>query len=274
MQDTNTDENTINTINTINSTLENKILTQVENDLQNNGWNERLEQICMNIGKSAYELKNNHEKLSRKYTFFSKLLHIILMLLSTGIAAATFNSTDNVVFLTFKRIINYTITFLTVLLNFLSLEKLATQHSIASSNFSILYHDIQQQFCLSRTARLPGTKYTSKILKTYDNLLLTGPFVNHKIEGVLSQLDITIANDTGLDNKRNGVIYNKPKPILIDKDKSRLEQIHNCNVNNDIFSDRDLENIPLEQVTQIRSKVAQAKVKFELDRNRYHHLDL
>jgi hypothetical protein len=267
MQDTETDEPYETTLN---STVENKILTQVDYELQNNSWNEKLEQICINTGKSAYELQNSHEKLSRKYTFFSKLLHIVLMLLSTGIAADTFNSSDNMLFITLKRIINYTITFLTVLLNFLSLEKLATRHSIASSNFSILYHDIQQQFCLSRTERLPGTKYTSKILKNYDNLLLSGPFVAQKRPEPLSYLDISIANDQKIDNKRNGVIYN-PKPIL---DKSKLEQIHNCNVNNDVFSERNLENIPLEQVTNIRSKVAQARVKFELERNQFHHLDL
>lgn len=261
------DDNTYE--NTLNSTIENKILTQVENDLQNNGWNEKLEQICVNTGKSAYGLKNCHEKLSRKYLFYSKLLHIFLLLLSTGMSADTFNYNDSsVVYGTFKRIIIYMITFLTVLLNFLSLEKLATKHSIASSNFSILYHDIQQQFCLSRTSRLQGTKYTSKILKTYDNLLLTGPFVNGVGEP-LSNLEIGIANDKNI-NKRHGVLYEKP--VIIEK--SRLEQIHNCNVTNDVLSDRNLENIPLEQVSQIRSKVAQAKIKFELHRNQVHNLDL
>jgi hypothetical protein len=256
--------------NTINSSIEHKILTQVEYDLQNNGWNEKLEQICVNTGKSAYELKNSHEVFSRKYVFYSKLLHIFLLLLTTGMSADTFNYNDNsLVYDTFKRIIIYIITFLTVLLNFLSLEKLATKHSIASSNFSILYHDIQQQFCLSRTARLAGSKYTSKILKTYDNLLLAGPFVSQKGEP-LSNIEISNITDKSLVNKRHGVIYNKSEII----DKSKLEQIHKCNVNNDIFSEKNLENIPLEQVTQIRTKVAQAKIKFELQRNQVHHLDI
>lgn len=157
--------------------------TKINNLVMNltNGWNDKNERMLISVGENAASYKWMHEKSVSFYGTINKILSIIIILFSTGLSAQTIVPNDEQTDPTsdiFRRVFTYIITLISVVQNFLKLEKISEEHRTASSNFSKLYYEIQQQMCMYRKDRKPATFYINDILKRYDTLIVSSPTIN------------------------------------------------------------------------------------------------
>jgi hypothetical protein len=262
--------------------IEKRILEKVKLDMKNNNWTDRTEKIILNIGQNARNFKNEHENLSRKYNLLSKLMNVILIIISTILSAQTFtNINANSPLDVIKKILTIVINIISVLTNFLSFDKFATQHNIASSNFSVLYHDIQQQLIQERKDRVNGIIYTGKTLKRYDDLILSGPPLKYtEINTSLEEIIIdpnTINYIKPLNNpidKRSGTIFGPSSQLfskrVSNEPSNHLAQLTACHDENKNMINRELKDLPEEKQKQIRQNVAKQTLAFELERSNNH----
>lgn len=164
----------------------------------NNGWNDKNERIIISIGENAASYKWMHEKCSMYYKTINRVLGIIMILFSTGLSAETVlpNDPNNIVIDILRRLFTYIITFISVLHNFLKYEQLSEQHMSSASEFSQLYHAIQQQMCMYRRNRTNATEYVADVLKRYDSMVINGPDINNyvisKFKNVFKNADISV----------------------------------------------------------------------------------
>jgi hypothetical protein len=257
--------------------IEEKILEKVKLDLYNNKWTDKTEKIIKDVAQNSRNFKNEHEKLSRRYGLYSKILNVILIIFTTTLSAQTFNiSPFNSPLDTIKKILTVIINIISISLNFLNFDAFNTKHNIASSNFSKLYNDIQQQLVQERKDRTDGVVYIGKTLKRYDDLILSGPALKYK--EITTPLEEIIVDNNNilkpLSNKRNGTIFgNHTLPILNNRDNepsNHLDQLTACHqyANNNI--NRQIEDLSAERQKKIRENVAKKQLEYEMKRNNNH----
>jgi hypothetical protein len=232
---------------------DNEIVQKLGTILINNGWNDKNEKIIIYIGENAVSYKWMHEKSAYHYQFLNNTLTIILIIFSSLLTAETIITNESIVVEIIRRVITYIITVLSVINNFLNYEKLSEKHLASSIQFSVLYHDIQQQMCMYRQDRQNAIKYVSSILKKYDSLVLSCPTIATKI---LKQFKETFKNS---DISLPAIADNIQKIEIISENNTELKsdierQPVNVNLSNlnDIYnvfkvtgdiSDNDLKNI-------------------------------
>lgn len=258
--------------------LENKVLhkqTKLDILLYNNGWNDKNEQLIVNIGENCNVYRNLHNKHEQKFTLYNHVISIIIIVFNGSLALTnTFNSNSqcypNTPINILEKICIYIVTVLSVTNNFLKFEKLTAEHKHTSSLFNEIYHDIQKTMCLYRKDRPNAVKYISTILKKYDTLILSSPSIkspntrddneiNNKIINP-SKIDIIVENDnimlTTLESHKN--------PIQLNQQHSNLSQISNLYRIDGDLSEND--NITIQDIKHSKQKTLQLHSIYEMDR--------
>lgn len=155
----------------------------------NKGWNDNNERLIVSLGENAASYKWMHEKCSTMYSKYAKILGIIIIFFNALLSAETlftFTTTTTdcnqiTVFDISQKLTVWIVTILSIIQNFLNLEKTIAKHNNSAVLFSDLYHDIQKQMCLYRKDRFLAVKYISSVMKKYDNLEINGPDINSRI---------------------------------------------------------------------------------------------
>ena len=152
--------------------------------LLNNGWNNRNEKILTTLGENAAAYKWMHEKSYSLYNFLHKCISLITLILSTSLSAeSVIPDQDSSGIKVYRQVSIYIVTFISVLQNFLKLEKTATNHANQSAKYSEFYHDIQQKFSVYRRDRGNAQEYLGKMMKLYDDYNTNGPKIDSLVIG-------------------------------------------------------------------------------------------
>lgn len=147
----------------------------------NNGWNDNNEKIMMKLGENSAAYKWMHEKSYSIFNTINGVLNMIIVIMGTSLSAESVVRDDpvaNTGLEIFKSVGIYTVTILTVILNFLRLEERSSNHRNQSVKFLELYQDIQNKMSMYRRDRPDSQEYITKMLKRYDTYVLTGPDIN------------------------------------------------------------------------------------------------
>lgn len=257
-----------------------------------NGWNDKNERIVISIGENAASYKWMHERSSYLYKTINQIFSILLIVFSTTLSAATLiPQQDTTLPLDIsQQVITYILTLLSVIQNFLKFEQLSEQHLNASSEFSKLYHDIQQQMCMYRRHRNNATTYVTSILKHYDSLVVNGPQIHTRViaqfKNAFKSSDISLPDIA--DKIQKIEIISEPlqarlfnNNVARSKDTKRhgmygmnnLDQIHSVfQIHGDI-SDKDIENASTHELQQLKSRFLSGKSNFEFNRFLQHTLE-
>ena len=286
------------------SNAKNDNFVKIKNELieLNNGWNDKNERIVISIGENASSYKWMHEKTSGEYKLISKILNIIMIILSTGLSAETIIPVDdnNFALSIVRRTLTYMITLLSVLTNFLKYDQLSERHVGTANEFSKLYHDIQQQMCMYRQNRKNATVYVADVLKLYDNLIISGPSIPDnivlKFKETFKNTDISIPDIADRIQKIEIITENpeikinmanidaenitgiKSRGIQTNTDKSKrygrigfnnLNEIHNIfRIHGDV-TDNDVNNEI--ELRELKNKFLKEKSDFEYQRYLQHN---
>jgi NACalpha-BTF3-like transcription factor len=270
----------------------------------NNGWNDNNERIVISVGENSASYKWMHEKCASNQKILYKFMSISLIVLSTALTAETIfpdHSSDISIDIT-RRIFLYIVNVLTVLQTFLKCEEMSEKHLAAASNFSNLYHDIQQQMCMFRRDRIDATKYVGDCLKQYDSFVINSPDISPRvlrsfkqtfknadiavpeIADRIQKIEIITEDQNNIkilqDQKQKGIekkVKRKGIPLVMNKtDMTKnghvcnLSQIHNAfQIHGDI-TDKDLENINSVELKELRSRFLQQKSDYEYQRFLQH----
>lgn len=162
-------------------------LNKVDILVLNNGWNDKNEKLIVSIGYSSNIYKSLHEKTSKKYLFYDKLINLPLLILSVFLstnAIADFLDTNYIIF---RKILIFIITLLTVINTFLNYSPLATKHLYSASSFNLIYNDIRNTMCIYRKDRENAIKYIQKIMKEYDHLEISSPTIPDRLIKTMSK---------------------------------------------------------------------------------------
>jgi hypothetical protein len=235
---------------------------KIQRSIINNAWNDDIEKTVASYGENSNSYKWMHDKSSESYRGIDSYITIGLIFLSTVLSALTFFTSDtNLALNIFTRIITYLINFLTVMNQTLKFKDVASKHSIAANEFSLLYHNIQQQLCLFRRDRVNAIKYMQKILSQYDSLQTTGPDIpariikqfmktfrnsNFSIPDIadrIQKIDIITEDNTVSPTVIRNVINNN----------DNLPTHSNINTNiNPIVNSRNNNNVPINQTVPLQ----------------------
>lgn len=145
----------------------------------NNGWNDKNESVLIKLGEHSAAYKWMHEKSYTILNTISTVLNTFLVLIGTALSAESvvvYDGTGTVHIL--KTIGIYTVTVLTVVLNFLKLDERSFVHKTQCIKFLEIYQDIQGKMSMYRRDRPDAQVYSTGLLKKYDNLILTGPDIS------------------------------------------------------------------------------------------------
>ena len=168
-----------------------KIIEKVKTQNINRGWNDENETLIVNIGHNAASYQILHEASAKYYNNLNNILKILLIVISSILSALVtiyqdcVDFTDNIKII--RNILTYIVNILTILIHFLHFQKLSVKHYHTASEYSKLYHDIQQQMCLFRRDRLLAVKYVYNIIKKYDNIKSSAPDINLKTINTLKK---------------------------------------------------------------------------------------
>ena len=246
----------------------------------NNGWNDKNERILISIGENAASYKWMHERSASVQKNVHIALSITSIILSTGLSAETVLTTSQSTIVTeLRRVCVYLVTVISVLQTFLNSQKLSEQHLMYASEFSKLYHEIQQQMCTYRRHRPPATKYVSECLKQYDSLVVKGPDINQLIvkqfKRNFGNSEISVPAIADRIQKIEIVAETaKSRDIRPSNNKcvnsNNLHEIHNIfQINGDI-TDKDLKDADDIKLRQIKKKIQNERMNFEYHRFREH----
>ena len=167
-----------------NDTYNESAISKLDALILNNGWNDKNEVLIVSIGENAASFKWMHEKCGYRYSLYNKIINIIIIFFNSLLSAQSLvpvDSSSYPVINILQNVLIYIVTLLSVTSNFLKYEELSTKHLNASSLFSDLYHDVQQQMCLYRKDRLIAVKYISDTLKKYDSLVSSSPDISKSV---------------------------------------------------------------------------------------------
>jgi hypothetical protein len=243
--------------------------------LYNNGWNDKNEQLIVNIGENCNVYRNLHNKHEQKFTLYNNIISIIIIVFNGSLALTnTFNSNSqcepNTPINILEKICIYIVTVLSVTNNFLKFEKLTAEHKHTSSLFNEIYHDIQKIMCLYRKDRPNAVKYISNILKKYDSLILSSPSIkspntrddNENDNKIInpSKIDIIVEND----NNMLTTLESHKNPTQLNQQHSNLSQISNLYRIDGDLSEND--NITIQDITHSKQKTLQLHSIYEMER--------
>ena len=142
--------------------------------LLNNGWNDKNEHLIVCISHNCVIYKEIHEQLKQFFKFIYYILSLTIVALNATILVQTIVFLEDKFLLT-QKILIYTVTILSVIVNFLNIQERSTQHDNYSKQFSELSHEIQNQISTYRQDRSYAPKYVYRIQKRYDHLSISGP---------------------------------------------------------------------------------------------------
>lgn len=145
-------------------------------------WNKQNEKFVKRIGEQSIGYSWMHSKNSSHYRVRYVALEILNILFATlaGTAAITDIFNGHSWGLIVIGLVMYLSAVITSITNLLGYKDKYKDHKKASSKFRNIYHDIQRQFNLPSTDRLPADKYTLTIVKKYDGYIEKYPGIKKK----------------------------------------------------------------------------------------------
>jgi hypothetical protein len=249
--------------------------------LINNGWNDKNEQLIASIGENSEVYKIMHEKSFKRYSLIHRIIGVIIVLMNSVLSAQiAFNGGNSCEQSgLFQKIVIYLVTIISVVNNFLNYQELATNHKNASTHFSEVTHDVQQQMCLYRKDRENAIKYIQHILKKYDSLNTSSPSVpdylirelnkTYKNSGIsmpdkMRKIDITSENTQFPENTQipENIKISENTDVCIEMGHLKVENYSPYRIRGDICDDDAQEFSDYVK----RSKNAQMQFQF-IDRN-------
>jgi hypothetical protein len=280
------------------SSCQNEIIHKMNLMKFSNGWNDKNEQIIISIGENAASYKWMHENSANECKFIYSCISIISIILTTGLSAeiTLFSGNSDYTITILKQMIIYIVNVLTIVQNFLRYQELYQKHLFAAGDFSELYHDIQQQMCMYRRERVPGTMYVSECLKKYDSFIVRNPEIGSRIlarfKRTFKEVDmitdkiqkieiitepktkhrrkksINIAQhvqDTQSTNTATSIVT-----VQLVKRNSNLSEIHSAfQIQGDI-TDAELQTINPNELIQLKEMFLDKKLDYEYQRFRQH----
>jgi hypothetical protein len=260
---------------------EDKILSKIQTDLINNGWNEFNENVLKAICKNSLEYKHLHEKYSYNYKLFNKILSIFLLIFTTGLSAdTTFNISGNSHDI-FTKIITYGTTLLTLILNFIKAEESSASHFTSSLLFAELYNNTLQQSCLTRSSRKNGVKYINEILEQYNNIISRSPTIKLTFIDELNSLKLINSGNSieEVDNSLNkkDIVLNIDTTQQTKTNKKQIDTnltiIQKCVNDSQDISDKDMLEMSSIQLNDLCNKITNVRLEYEKNRMLKHTLD-
>lgn len=254
-----------------------RLLNKSDAMLLNNGWNDKNERIIVSIGENAASYKWMHEKSAHLYSVFHQVLSVVLVVFNTVLTAETMLPTDadgstaSIV----RRVFIYAVTILSVVNNFLKFQQLSAQHTHASSQFSQLYHEIQQQMSMYRRDRPNAVKYISDTLKLYDNLVIAGPDINsfilNKFKATFNSSDIALPAIADKIQKIEIITETTPSlASVVPRGKASHLEALNCFAIEGDITDEDVHSSSEIELRELRSRFLRERSQFEIERYRAH----
>ena len=162
--------------------LINHIISKTKTQIVNRGWNSNNEKLVSSIANDSYKYKLMHENLAEKSKLIYDIIKIVLIILSCLLSALTSVPEsfiqNNVYIVIVRYILTYIVTVLCVLMHFLQYSNLSIQHLQASTEFSKIHNDIEQQMCLYRKDRFLAIGYLSKISNKFNLLKKNSPIID------------------------------------------------------------------------------------------------
>jgi len=206
----------------------------------NNGWNDKNEQLIVNIGYNAGVYKKLHDKSALKYIHYNKILNISLLIFSIFLSTdSILNILQGEILTIIQKIITFIVAFISVLNNFLKYEEKSTQHKQSSQAFNLIYNDIRNMMCIYRKDRTNAVKYIQNIIKEYDYLEISSPEISSYL---IKQIKEEIEHDSNIKNKNimpNNTV--KEIEVLVDKNENTYN-ITNNNFHHDSSSNNHSNN--------------------------------
>lgn len=277
------------------------ILHKTDLILLNNGWNDKNEKLIISLGENAASYKWMHDKSSNYYKLQSSLINIVLIILTVFLTAETIVPQsyyeDNLAYFISKQILTYIITIISILQSFFKPDQMLEKHLNASLQFNELYHDIQKQMCMYRRDRINATLYVSENLKRYDSLVINNPEIvrsitkqfkktfknsNIALPDIADRIQkIEIITEDKSANNNNISINNlsSPQNTPTKNDGNSSSSSDFCNNLSNIYnafqihgdiSDRDIQNLNKEQLSDLKTHFSQNKSNYEYQRFLQH----
>ncbi len=246
----------------------------------NNGWNDSNERTMMRLGENSAAYKWMHEKTYSIFNTINNVLNMFVIILGTSLSAESVvkdNPSANTGLEIFKSIGIYTVTILTVVINFLKLEQRSSEHKEYSVKFLELYQEIQSKLSMYRRDRPDAQEFTTKVLKKYDNYVLTGPDISdfvvnkykkaHKdsiidkiepIEPVIEMLPTSLTPEepiTNIENKLEGITPNVS-----------LRDINLCVQRHGDITDQNVKEMDTEVIRKLNNYYIDKQSKYQYER--------
>lgn len=165
--------------------VKDRVKTKFATMMVNNSWNDKNERLIVSIGENSACYKWMHEKSAQMYNFISTALGLSLVILNTGLSAQTIIP-NNIIII--QNVIIYIVTLISVIKSFLKYEELGSKHLVYAGKFAEIYHKIQQQMVLYRKDRINAVEFIRKTLRLYDELIVSGPEINHFVRNKFKKL--------------------------------------------------------------------------------------
>lgn len=248
--------------------IQHKINTQIIN----NGWNNKNEKLCVEIGKQCEKYKLLHEQSIVYYNFLQNLFNILLIIFSTGLSAEitiSTSSTHEII----RKVITYLVNIFTVLQNFIQFPNKIEKHQISLKEYSKIYNDIKYQLCIYRKDRINAEKFLSNIIKKSDDLLIKSPPISYfilcksnintdtlKLEKN-NKIDIITENSNDFNIITNNNTNNNTNNKTI-----KTDNLFTTIKMNDEINDYDTLNVHNQDIVKIKTNVIKKKIEYELNR--------
>lgn len=147
-----------------------RVISQSEEDIKNNGWNNTLERLLQQWGEQSKGFQWMYNKTSRKYERWNRILGFASIALGSTAGTLSFINllfTGEAITI-LAGLSGYVASMFGAMYQFLDLEKRVRQHKIFSIKYQNLATDIEYQLSLFRRDRLEGKKYMKEIKVLYD----------------------------------------------------------------------------------------------------------
>ena len=147
-------------------------------------WNNNIESVIHTIEKQSKLFKKIHNEVSInqywKYSFFMNMAIIISPLSGLVSVLGTIlckDDEDMIFYNSSSAILSFFTTVIVAIIKFNQYDEVGYEHKVASSKYTSLEQNIKRQLMLGRDERIPAKDYLSWILKSYDDLFSTSPFL-------------------------------------------------------------------------------------------------
>jgi len=237
--------------------------------LINNGWNDKNEALIASIGENAEVYKLMHEKAFKRYNLINRIIGTFIVLLNAVLSAQTsFYGMDECPSSDiYQKVFIYIVTVVSVVNNFLRYQETATNHANASTHFSEITHDVQQQMCMYRKDRENAVKYIQHTMKKYDSVCSSSPDIS---EYLLKEFKNKIKN-SGFSmpdkmHKIDIISQIEENPQDVTKLDTNLEFTYNVENYNPLKINGDIADEDSEEFAEYLQKSKNAQVQYQYDR--------